>query len=313
MNNKNKISNLYKSTKISEIDLESKINYRLDYEKKRYHRLTVRTVFIAALILTLTAIIAFAAVKVITEADGSHTLLNEENEKTWTVTSTSAGDQINHNMEEIIDKVGKEMSGLKPQGEQAKVAYYDYSEIYEPYYFIWPIYDKFYINDDNYDVFKDSSKTPDFFYDVLEVTLQEFDVSCVKYDYQVSEEQREEIKKIYSEKSTFGEVYAEVVLVDKVFWAVELTLLTRDMDKFINASIVIFNDSAIQVPGSSEVGFETVMIKNQISMFSKRSDGSYILSTDVNGFGISFKANPRGNPENMIEFIEKLMTVLEEY
>ncbi len=309
----NKISDLYKSTKISDIDIESKINYRLDHEKKRYHRLTFRTVFVAAIILTLTAIIAFAAVKVITEADGSHTLLNEENKKTWTVTSISAGNPITDDMAEVRMKVSKEMSGLKPEGEQAKVAFYDYAENKEPYYFIWPIYDKFYINDGNYDVFKDSSKTPDYFYDILDIILQEFDVSCVKYDYQVAEEQREEIKKIYIEKSTFGEVYAEVVPVEKMFWAVELTLLTRDMDKFINASITIFNDSAVQVPGYGEVGFETVMIKDQISMFSKRSDGSYILNTDVNGFGISFKADPRGNPENMIEFMEKLMIVLEEY
>lgn len=48
-------------------------------------------------------------------------------------------------------------------------------------------------------------------------------------------------------------------------------------------------------------------------MLSKRSDKTYILSTYVNGIGVSFQADPRGHVENMVIFLEAVLDNLEAY
>lgn len=107
------------------------------------------------------------------------------------------------------------------------------------------------------------------------------------------------------------EIYTAIVPVEREYWAVKLDLVTLDIDKFYRTSISIFNDSLVSNPGSESVSFETVMIGDKIGMLSKRDDGTYIMTIDVNGLGLLFQSNPRGNPKNIIDYTAKLVNVLE--
>jgi len=309
MNNKS-IKEIYSTANIPQINLEGRINYRIDNQGKKITKLRFRTLLVTAVVLSLSVVFAFAAVKVITNSDGSHTLLNEENDKTWTVKS-----EITKELDNSLfySKMFEEMRKLEAVGEEAVVGYYDFDENLEPISYVRPAGERYIINDGNYDVFLDNDNKPDYLDDILEVIQDDFKISTLDFRYLISKEQIDSIIEASALKSEFGDVYTEIVPVDRKFWSVQLDLLTLDMDKFYNASISIFNDSLVNSPGSNSVSFESIMIGERVAMLSKRSDRTYIITLDVNGYGLVFQADPRGNLDNMIEYASMLVEVLERY
>ena len=307
--NKN-IEDLCRTANIPDIDLERKINYRINSQGSKKKSFRLRTVLITALILSLTAIIAYATVRVVTNSDGSHTIINEEKDKTWTVNSEKSKELDNslfHN------KMFEEMRKHDPVGEEAVVGYYEFNEDIEPISFVRAAGERYIIKDDNYDLFLDNSNKPIYLDDILEAIKDDFKVSTLEYKYTISKDQIDIIIDESARKSVFGEVYTATVPVEREYWAVKLDLLTLDMDKFYRTSLSIFNDSLVSSPGNESASIETIMIGERVGMLSKRSDRTYIMTVDVNGLGLVFQADPRGDVNNIIEYTAKLIKVLEEH
>jgi hypothetical protein len=213
----------------------------------------------------------------------------------------------------MMKKLFDEMYKLEAVGDEAVVGYFKYSEDKPEIFTVLTAEDTYRYGDDTLDMLKNHKATPDYTYDIITKLQNEFRINKITYAYSVDPEMIEAIKLESANKSTFGEVYADVISVKRKFRSLHFDLFSNDMDKFLNISVYISEESGRFSPGRSEMEYDTIVIDDKTAMLSKREGGYYYLVTEVNGVGITVSGNPRGNVEHMIELSKELIGVMENY
>lgn len=305
----NSIKDIYGSAKIPTVDLEKQINHAIDRNKKG--KVSFKTVLIAAVIITLSTVITFATVTIKMNQDRSRTLVDNETNNQFTLSMDDNNQKFDKEEEQASKDIVAAVYHIKPEGDQARVVYYDYSHEKEPIVWITAADDRFKVVDDDYSELLTHDKTPTYLETLITSIKSDFEVLSGTYSYQVDETTRLELIESVVPKSTFGEIYVELRPVEKQLWGVSLKLLTKDVERFHSTSIAIYNSSVFSSPGYEGSSFESVMVNDQEAMMSKRSNGAYILVAEVNGYFINFEA--KAEKEDMIEFVEKVTKVLEKY
>lgn len=306
--NDNDVKKLYTAAQVPEVDLENRILNELYNNSKKRLNFTFRTAVASFFIMAFTVVIALAAVGIITNSDGSHTLINEDG-KEYTISAKS----INWNENEPCYKLVKAMSSLEYDGDQAKVGLYQPNEDAEVEFWVKPAYDTYWINDDNISDVTANKNTPDYFIDLVEKLESDFSLFKVVYAYYIKPELRDEIKMNAYNESTIGEIYTNVITVDKSFGVLDMAFVTKLPDKYMNTSILISHESLGITGHYPEVDFEVIEINQREGFLSKRSNGSYIVQTEINGYGVTVISDINDVTENIIELTSKVLDVLEDY
>lgn len=303
----------YKSAQIPEVDLESKITERIKTNDHFNYKLSFRTALILCLVIVVTSTIVFAVSKITHNSDGSHTLISETEDKQWTVLSKPVEDHYEKDEYEMMDKVLDKLVEVQIEGDEAKIGYLKYSEEHQEIFIVLAATDTYHYDDETMDKLRDNKDTPDYLYDVITKLQDDFKIEKIEYAYTVGPATYELLKTECANKSTFGEVYIDVVPVERKLFDLRIPLLSKDMNKFYNTRVALSEESLRISLGANEVDYETIMIDERSAMLSKRANGSYMLLTEVDGTVISISADPRGDINNLIELSKKLIETLENY
>jgi len=302
----------YKSANIPDVDLESKILRRIQTNDNYKYKFNFRTAIVLCLVIVIASTVVFAVSKIIHNSDGSHTLISETEDKQWTVNASPVKEQFDKDEYEMFTKLMDKIVEIQIEGDEAKIGYFKYSEE-QPELFTVLVATDTYRYDETIEVLRGHKDTPDYLYDVIAKLQDDFEIEKIKYSYTVDAETYESLKAECADKSTFGEVYVDVVTVEKKLLHLQIPLLSKDMDKFYNTSLTLSEESLEISLGYDELDYETIMIDERSAMLSKRERGRYSLLTEVDGTVINILADPRGNTDHMIELCRKIIDVLENY
>jgi len=302
----------YKSANIPDVELESKILRRIKSNDNYRHKFSLRTALVLCLVIVITSTVVLAFSRIIHNADGSHTLVSETEDKQWTVHAGPVEKHIEKDEYEMLSKVHDELFKLEAKGDEARVGYLKYSEEKREIFTVLAARDT-YQYDETMEILRGHKDTPDYLYDVIAKLKDDFKIEKIKYAYTVDAETYESLKAECADKSTFGEVYVDVVTVEKKLLNISIPLLSKDMDKFYNTSLTLSEESLRISLGDNELDYETLMIDERVAMLSKREKGRYSLLTEVDGTVINIVADPRGNTDRMVELCREIIDVLENY
>ncbi|MCH4889489.1 hypothetical protein EZV73_18050 [Acidaminobacter sp. JC074] len=306
-----KIIDSYKSVKIPEVDLERQIMNRMktsDVDKKS---LSLKTVLLTCLALISTSLVVFAISQIIHNADGSHTLVSESGDTGWTVHSEDTENQFDYEEKRHFNLMIKEMVKIKVTGDNAKVAYYDYSEGRVPLSAVLAANDTFIYNNDTKKAIIDMAVNPDYLMPVIIKLEESFEIDRLKYSYEVNEATRDRLIAEAKEKASFGEIYVTTAAVDRQLYNINLSLLSKDMDKYYNTSVSLSEAGMKYSPGTKGTDFEEISLDDKVAMLSKRENGSYVLTVEVEGIGLMIHCDPRGDINNLYDLCDSLIDTIE--
>ncbi len=309
-NDEKKVIDSYKSAEIPKVDLESKVIEKIRAEDKFNFKMNFRTVLILCMVIVATSTIAFAISEIIHNLDGSHTLVSESGDKSWTVHSEDPKENFTYDRKRMFNKLMEQLVQIEVEGDEAKVGYFKYSEE-EALFCVLPAHDTYSYDEETMETLKDHKDTPEYLSDVIMELNKKFEIDRLDYFYSANIETQEKLKAECERESTFGEVYTDVVSVERELFNINISLLSRDMDKYYNTSVSLSENGVIHSSTTKGVDYETITIDERQAMLSKRADGNYILVVEVDGIGIIIDSNPRGDINNLYQLCEGLIEVLE--
>ena len=312
MNKEDKrIFDSYKSVEIPKVDLESRINEKIRGKDKIKYKRSFRTVLVFCVVIVATSTIAFAISEIIHNLDGSHTLVSESGDKAWTVHSEDPKENFTYDRKRMFNKLMEQLVQIKVEGDEAKVGYLKYSEEEEALFAVLAAYDTYFYDEETMEFLEAHKDTPEYLSDVVTELSKNFKIDRLDYFYSVNQETQEILKVKCENESHFGEVYTDVVPVERELFNINISLLSKDMDKYYNTAVSLSEKGVVHSSTTKGVDYETITINERSAMLSKRADGNYILVVEVDGIGVFIDSNPRGDINNLYELCEGVIEVLE--
>jgi len=309
-----RISDSYKSADIPQVDLERKIINQIKIDQKSKRVMNFRSILVTCLILVLTTTMVFAISRIVTNEDGSHTLMSEDNEAVWTIRPNTDYSHLEEDEASALKRVLKEINYEQRAEDEGLVAYLNYDNDKKPIFAVLLSHVRFQYNDQIRETLSSRDDTPDYMLDVLDLMEEDFSIISLGYQYQATPESEASILEAVEEKAVFGEVYTDIVKTEKDYFLCSFNIGSKNLDKLRDVHLTISESSTITSGGDHyNVGFESMEIKGRTVLIGENNDDSYEFIVEVNGIGVFLRANPMGDLNNMVEIMEKYIDLLETY